>query len=87
MAALYLPLIETIAPEMGAELVLSRTCPVSRMLVGEGLGAGVLVVELGAGVPVVEGDVGVLPPSPHDTANVTRRTPQPRLAAETHRLV
>jgi hypothetical protein len=75
VVVLYLPLIETVAPEIGAEVLLSMTCPVNTMLVGavgEGLGVGAGVV-----VPVVEGDVGAVPPPLHADAKITNRTAQP----------
>jgi len=54
----------TVTPEIGAELVLSVTCPVSDMGV----------------VGVGEGDVAVPLPPLHADANVRSRTPQPCLS-------
>ena len=68
-------MIETVAPEIGAEVLLSMTCPVSTTLVGavgEGLGVGAGVV-----VPFVEGDVGGVPPPLHADVNITDRTANP----------
>jgi hypothetical protein len=64
----------TVAPEIGAEVVLSVTCPVSDMGVG-GVGEGAGFGEAGEG----EGNVAVLLPPLHADANVRSRTTQPRL--------
>jgi hypothetical protein len=70
----------TVAPEIGAEMVLSVTCPVSDMgVVGVGERAG--VGEGGEG----EGDVAVLLPPLHADANVRSRTTQPRLNVRARR--
>jgi hypothetical protein len=56
---------KTIAPEIGAEVALSVTCPVTKTGSG-GNGFG-------------EGDVAVLFPELHADANITSRPTQPRL--------